>query len=382
MPRIYLSPPHISPEGYEQEYVAQAFASNWIAPLGAFVDRFEEELAVLTHRRGGAALSSGTAAIHLALRSCGLEPGDKVLSSSFTFAATCNPIIYEQGLPVFIDSEYTSWNIDPDLVEQALAEGKKSGKQAKALLAVSLYGQAANLPRLSELCDYYGVALIDEATEALGASIAGRPCGSFGKFGVLSFNGNKIITTSGGGALVADDLEALAKIRFWATQSRDPAPHYQHSELGFNYRLSNICAAIGCGQLQVLSRHLAARQAVFHRYSEGFQAVPAIEMMPRYGEPNHWLSVITFTPESRVTPQKVAAALAAEDIESRPAWKPMNLQPYWGKYPFYSRSASGSVGADLFARGLCLPSGSALSQEDQDKIIAIVTACCTGSEPS
>ena len=371
--KINLSLPHMSDEGYELAYIADAFASNWIAPLGAYVDRFERELAELTQRQGAAVFNSGTAAIHMALRACGVQPGDRVLCSSFTFAASCNPIIYEQGVPIFIDSEYESWNLDPHLLEQALEQCAREGRQVKAVLAVSLYGTPANLPRIAELCDHYGVALIDEATEALGASIAGKPCGSFGRFGILSFNGNKIITTSGGGAVVSDDLEALAKMRFWATQSRDPAPHYQHSELGFNYRLSNICAAIGCGQLKVLSERIAARIAIFERYSQAFTDLPQIEMMPAYGEPNRWLSVIAIAKGCDITPGEIAAALAAEDIETRPAWKPMNLQPYWERFPFYyDKGRERPVGDDIFNRGLCLPSGSNLQIADQERVIACV----------
>jgi dTDP-4-amino-4,6-dideoxygalactose transaminase len=365
----------MSDQGYEQAYVQDAFASNWIAPLGSYVDRFESELAALSGRAGGVALSSGTAAIHLALRYSGVQSGDRVLCSSLTFAASCNPIIYQQGTPIFIDSDYETWNIDPDLVEQALEDGKKSGKQAKAVLAVSLYGQMADLPRISELCQHYDVTLIDEAAEALGADLDDNPGGSFGRFGIFSFNGNKIITTSGGGAVVGDDLEALAKLRFWATQSRDPAPHYQHSELGFNYRLSNICAAIGCGQLQVLAERVRARREIFKRYSEAFAGIPQIQMMPVYGNPTHWLTVITLVEGSKVTPGQIAAALQTDDIESRPVWKPMNLQPYWEKYAYYTKNPGESIGDDLFRRGLCLPSGSSLTEEQQERVITVVKSC-------
>ena len=370
--KIYLSPPHLSSEGYEQAYVTDVFASNWIAPLGAYVDRFEQELASRTERKGGVALSSGTAAIHLALKACGVAPGDNVICSAFTFAASCNPIIYEQGIPIFIDSDYETWNLDVDLVEKALADCALSGRPAKAVIAVSLYGQPANLPRLEELCKHYEVALIDEATEALGASVLGRPCGSFGRFGILSFNGNKIITTSGGGAVVGDDSEALAKMRFWATQSRDAAPHYQHSELGFNYRMSNLCAAVGCGQLQVLDEHVAATRAIYARYCEAFADIPQIEMMPLYAESTNWLSVITLANGSPIAPADIAQKLAAEDIESRPAWKPMNLQPYWQNYTFYAKDKANPVGDDIFRRGLCLPSGSNLLPHEQEKVISCV----------
>ena len=373
--RIYLSPPHMSEQGYELSYIHDAFASNWIAPLGSYVDRFEQELSFLTDRQGAVALNSGTSAIHMALRSCGVNAGDLVLCSSFTFAASCNPIIYQQGTPVFIDSDPTTWNMDPDLLEQALEEARQKGQRVGAVIAVSLYGQPADLERISEICAHYQVPLIDEAAEALGAHIGGKPCGSFGHFGILSFNGNKIITTSGGGAIVSNDLEALAKIRFWATQSRDPAPHYEHSELGFNYRLSNISAAIGCGQLRVFPERLLARRSIFERYSRYFEDIPNIEMMPSYGSPNRWLSVMTLTAGSAETPASIAKVLAEANMETRPTWKPMNLQPYWKHYAFYVKNPARPVGDDLFARGLCLPSGSSLQPADQDRIIDIVRSC-------
>ena len=373
--RIFLSPPHMSEQGYELSYIHDAFASNWIAPLGSYVDRFEQELSFLTDRQGAVALNSGTSAIHMALRSCGVNAGDLVLCSSFTFAASCNPIIYQQGTPVFIDSDPLTWNMDPDLLEKALEDARQKGQRVGAVIAVSLYGQPAALLRISEICAHYKVPLIDEAAEALGAHVGGKPCGSFGHFGILSFNGNKIITTSGGGAIVSNDLEALAKIRFWATQSRDPAPHYEHSELGFNYRLSNISAAIGCGQLRVFPERLSARRNTFERYAAFFEDISDIAMMPTYGTPNRWLSVITFAPTCPQTPASVAKVLADASIETRPTWKPMNLQPYWKKYAFYAKNAQQPVGDDLFARGLCLPSGSSLLPTDQDRIIELVRSC-------
>jgi len=362
----------MSEEGYELQYVQEAFASNWIAPLGPFVERFEQDLAALSGRRGALALNSGTAAIHLALRHAGVGAADRVLCSSLTFAASCNPIIYQQAVPVFIDSAAATWNIDPDLVEQALEEGKRTGKQAKALVAVSIYGIPADLPRLAELCDHYGVALIDEAAEALGARIEGKACGGYGSYGIYSFNGNKIITTSGGGAVLSDDLEALAKMRFWATQSRDPAPYYQHSELGFNYRLSNISAAIGCGQLEVLSKRLLRRREIFQCYAAAFAKYPYIQMMPQVGDPNYWLTVITLGLDAPLFPRQLAAVLAAENIETRPAWKPMNLQPFWQNFPYYTHSPRASVGDDIFIRGLCLPSGSGLTPAQQERVIAAI----------
>ena len=370
--RIFLSPPHMSNEGYELSNIQDAFASNWIAPLGSYVDRFEKEIAALSNRAGGVALSSGTAAIHLALKAAGMQPQDRVICSSFTFAASCNPIVYEQGIPIFIDSEYKSWNLDPDLVEQALNDYKDGEHPIRAILAVSLYGQPAQMTRLEEIAKHYDVILIDEATEALGASIEGRPCGSFGQFGIFSFNGNKMVTTSGGGMVVADREDILSKMRFWATQSRDPAPYYQHSELGYNYRLSNISAAIGCGQLTVLPQHLAQRKAIFTRYEKAMESIEGISMMPVYGEPCHWLSVALLDKTAKVKAAEVIAALEAENIESRHAWKPMEQQPYWQAYPFYTKNPQQSVGNDLFTRGICLPSGSSLSEEDQHRVIDVL----------
>lgn len=380
--RLYLSPPHLGQA--EQTFVQEAFDSNWVAPLGPNVDGFEKELAGMVGVAGGAALTTGTAAIHLALKYVGVQPGDHVLCSSLTFSGTCNPIHYVCAKPVFIDSDYQSWNMSPAALEKALAELKAQGIKPKAALVVDLYGQSANYPRLSSILEREGIALIEDSAEALGATCNGRHCGAFGRFGIFSFNGNKIITTSGGGMLVSDDLEALKKIRFWATQSRDPARHYQHSELGYNYRMSNILAGIGRGQLQVLPQRIARRKEINQAYRSGFQDLPEIEFMPiaSYGEPNYWLTVITLKSGCQVTPNQIMDALEAENIESRPIWKPMHLQPFFAACPFYSHFDAGnqppggnlppSVSEDLFNRGVCLPSGSSMSVEEQNGVIRII----------
>lgn len=369
MTRIYLSSPHIGED--ERRLVMDAFDTNWIAPLGPHVDAFEKELATRVGVPHAAALSSGTAAIHLALRLLGVTRDDDVLCSSLTFCATANPIVYESARPVFIDSERASWNIDPDLVDEELTARAKSGKRAKALIAVDLYGQSCDWDRLLEVCARHELPIIEDAAEALGATYKGRACGSFGQIGVFSFNGNKIITTSGGGMLVANDAALVEKTRFWATQARDPAPHYQHSELGFNYRLSNVCAAIGRGQLRVLDDRVAARRAVFARYEAALGDLDGLTFMPEpaWSRANRWLTCI-LVDEGRLgaSREDLRLALAKEDIEARPVWKPLHLQPIFEG----ARARGGAVAEDLFARGLCLPSGSNLSEPDQARVIDVI----------
>lgn len=368
--RIYLSSPHMS--GYEQEFIQEAFATNWIAPLGPHVDAFERELADYVGIRGAAATSSGTAAIHLALKLAGVEAGDYVFCSSLTFSASANPIIYQGATPVFIDSEEESWNMSPKALKRAFKDAVLLGKMPKAVIIVHLYGQSANMGELGEICDQHGVTVIEDAAESLGATYKGKQSGTLGKFGIYSFNGNKIITTSGGGMLVSNDLEALQKARFWATQARDPARHYQHSEIGYNYRLSNVLAGIGRGQMKVLTERIKARRAIFARYYTALADVKGIEFMPEapYGQSNRWLTTMTIDSEKLgVTPNQLMDALAEENIETRPIWKPLHLQPIFQHYPYYSHTEGDSVSERIFDNGICLPSGSNMTPEDQDRVI-------------
>lgn len=366
--RIYLASPHMC--GKEQEYVNEAFETNWIAPLGPHVNAFEKEIANYVGVKSAAALSSGTAAIHLALVALGIGEGDIVFCSSLTFAASCNPIIYQKATPVFIDSEPESFNMSPIALEKAFKEHKP-----KAVIVVHLYGQSANMDKIKEICERYNVPIIEDAAESLGATYKGKMTGTIGKFGIYSFNGNKIITTSGGGMVVSDDEEAIEKIRFWATQARDPARHYQHSELGFNYRMSNVCAGIGRGQLTVLEKRINQKKAIYNKYKEAFADIDEIEMMHicDFGKPNYWLSVITLKEDSKVKPLDILLALEEENIESRPIWKPMHLQPFYKNYPFYNHKDEGiSVSEDIFNRGLCLPSDTKMTDEDMNRVIEII----------
>ncbi|WP_075618321.1 aminotransferase class I/II-fold pyridoxal phosphate-dependent enzyme [Paenisporosarcina indica] len=371
--RIFLSSPHMS--GNEQAYIKEAFDTNWIAPLGANVDGFEAEIAAYAGSEGAAAVSSGTAAIHLALDLLGVGQGDTVFCSSLTFIATANPILYLGADPVFIDSDEESWNISPVALERALVEAKAEDKLPKAVLIVNLYGQSAEMDELMALCNAYGIPVIEDAAESLGASYKGKKSGTFGKFGVFSFNGNKIITTSGGGMLVSDDVEQISRSRFLATQARDQAKHYQHSVVGYNYRMSNVLAGIGRAQLEVLDERVKARRAVFERYVEALGEVDGLEFMPElegtYG--NRWLTTLTLDPEKiKVTPYKLIDALAEENIEARPVWKPLHLQPVFEGCKFYAHGENDDVSQRLFERGLCLPSGSNMSIEEQHKVIEVI----------
>lgn len=375
---VYLSPPHMS--GLEEQFVAEAFTTNWIAPLGPHVDAFERELADYVGTKGAVALSSGTAAIHLALRLLGVGPGDKVFCSSLTFAASANPILYQGAEPVFIDAEPESWNMSPFALERAFFAAKKLGKLPKAVIVVNLYGQSADMLPLLAICNRYGVPVIEDAAESLGATYLGKASGTFGKFGIYSFNGNKIITTSGGGILVSNDLNALEKARFWATQARDPATHYQHSEFGYNYRLSNILAGVGRGQLRVLEERVNSRRAVFERYYEALSGVDGIEFMPEgsYGRSSRWLTALTVDPNCcGVTAIHIIDELAKQNIEARPVWKPLHLQPLFKECAYYSHSTDESISDRLFERGLCLPSGSNLTHFDQSRVIECVKRCLT-----
>jgi dTDP-4-amino-4,6-dideoxygalactose transaminase len=370
--RVYLSPPHLT--GAEAERVAAAFASNWIAPLGPEVDAFEAELAAACGVGHAAALSSGTAALHLALLLAGVERGDEVWCSDLTFVASVNAAVYCGAVPVLVDADPATWTLDPALVAEELAAAARRGRLPRALVAVDLYGQCCDYGALEPLCAEHGVTLIEDAAEALGGTCLGRPAGAFGRFAALSFNGNKIITTSGGGALVGDDGEGIARARFLASQAREPGPHYEHETLGFNYRLSNLLAAVGRGQLATLAQRVAARRAHFARYRELLGGLPGLDFMPEapYGTSNRWLTVITLDPAAFGADRElVRQALEAEDIEARPVWKPMHLQPLYAG----ERCLGGTVGEALFARGLCLPSGSNLAAADLDRVVQIVHRC-------
>lgn len=372
--RIYLASPHMG--RLEEVFVKEAFDTNWIAPLGANVDGFEKELSEYVGSKTGAALASGTAAIHMALKALGVKKGDKVFCSSLTFAASCNPIIYEGGIPVFIDSEPESHNMSPVALEKAFKAYEEKGEMPKAVIVVNLYGQSADMDKIIEICKKYNVPIIEDAAESLGATYKGKHSGTFGEYGIYSFNGNKIITTSGGGMLVSNNKEGIAKVRFWSTQARDKARHYEHTELGYNYRMSNIVAGIGRGQLRVLEDRIAKKKEIFESYKEAFKDIKDIEMMPvcEYGEPNYWLTTITLNEKSKVKPLDIILALEKENIESRPIWKPMHIQPYYKEYDFYSHNDEDevSVSEDIFNRGMCLPSDTKMSDHDMDRVIKII----------
>lgn len=371
--RIFLSSPTMN--GHEMEFIQEAFDTNWVAPLGKNVDEFEKELAAYVGAKHAAALCAGTHAIHLAVKLAGIKPGDVVLSSALTFSATCNPVAYEGGKLVFIDAEKDTWNMSPD----ALREGFKKYPQTKAVLLAHLYGTPAKMDEIMEICEEHGVPLIEDAAEALGSTYKGKECGTFGKYGIFSFNGNKIITTSGGGMLVADSEDDIKKARFWATQSREPARHYEHKEIGYNYRMSNIVAGIGRGQLLTLDEYKKKKQEIYQCYKEAFSGIPEILMNPLNpdGEANNWLSCITLDLDcikKGITPLTVMKALEKENIESRPIWKPMNLQPVYEENDFIQvESCNGvSVGEDIFNRGVCLPSDVKNTDEEMAKIIEII----------
>lgn len=364
--RVYLSPPHMG--GLEEQFISEAFASNWISSTGPHVEAFEREFAEAVGSPHAAALSSGTAALHLALHLLGVGAGDEVIVSTLTFAASVNPVRYLGATPVFIDSERASWNMDPGLLEEALEQRARAGKLPKAVVLVHLYGQSANVDPILASCRRYGVPLLEDAAEALGAAYLGRTPGTFGAAGVFSFNGNKIITTSGGGMLISQDGELIAHARKLATQARDPAPHYEHSEVGYNYRLSNILAGIGRGQLRVLEERVAARRNVFEFYRDALRDLPGIDFMPEapWGRHTRWLTTLTIGPcELGIDREGIRIALENENIEARPVWKPMHLQPIFDGFPTFG----GAVAADLFERGLCLPSGSNLDENSLERVV-------------
>lgn len=362
--KIYLSTPHMSDEGYEMAFVQEAFDTNWIAPVGKNVTEFEKELAAFVGVDHAAALSSGTAALHMALKAAGVGRGDIVFCQSLTFSASANPIIYQNAIPVFIDSDFETWNMSP----QALEEAFKAYPEAKAVIVVHLYGLAADLDPIKEICDRHGAVLIEDAAESLGTLYKGSYTGSLGEYGVFSFNGNKIITTSCGGMLVSDKGEKIAKARFWATQAKDKAPYYQHSELGFNYKMSNICAGIGRGQLKVLEDRIRKKREIYDYYKKELEGLPGLTMMPEndWNESNCWLSCIYL--KGKVRPGNILQALEAENIEARLIWKPMHTQPLYKGSDYYG----GQVAEKLFENGLCLPSDTKFGKEDLLRITEII----------
>ncbi|MCA1668662.1 MAG: aminotransferase class I/II-fold pyridoxal phosphate-dependent enzyme [Thermomicrobia bacterium] len=370
--KIYLSPPHMS--GLEQTYVQDAFETNWIAPLGPHVDAFEREFCEVTGAAHAAALTSGTAALHLAMILLGVGPGDEVLGSTFTFSASVNPITYCGARPTFIDSERTSWNMDPALLRETLAKRAQAGKLPKAVVVVDLYGQSADLDAIKAACDEYGVPLVEDAAAAVGTTYKGRATGTVGKFGAFSFNGNKIITTSGGGMLVSDDGAAIAHARKLATQARDPAVHYLHTEIGYNYRLSNVLAAIGRGQLVVIEDRVAKRRENYDAYVRALGDVPGITFQPEapWGRHSRWLINILIDPQAFGADREVVRqALAAEEIEARPLWKPMHTQPVFTG----CEHVGGAVAEELFETGLSLPSGSTLTEDDLARVVGVIRRC-------
>jgi pyridoxal phosphate-dependent aminotransferase EpsN len=371
--RILLSSPHMG--GTEQKYINEAFETNWIAPLGPNVDGFERELAEYVGINDAAAVNSGTAAIDLALNLLDVGVGDTVFCSSLTFIASANPIIYRGAIPVFIDSESDTWNMSPQALESALIETVAIGKIPKAVIIVNLYGQTAKMDELMELCNRYDVAVVEDAAESLGSTYKGKKSGTFGNYGVYSFNGNKIITTSGGGMLVSNDVNALKQARFLATQARDAAKHYQHSIIGYNYRLSNVLAGIGRGQLEVLDDRVAQKRAIFDRYEEALGSIAGVSLMPELENTfsNRWLSVILLDPEKiAILPYEVIDALNEEHIEARPVWKPLHLQPVFKGCKFYSHNINESVSEVLFAQGICLPSDTKMTVLQQQRVIDVL----------
>ena len=373
---ILLSTPHLGDR--ELELVREAFDTNWIAPVGPHIDAFEREFASVVGSKYAAALSSGTAALHLALKLVGVEAKDEVFCSTFTFIASASPITYLGAKPVFVDSDRISWNMDPNLLETALAKRDRIGKLPKAIVLVHLYGQSADIEPILEVCERYSIPLIEDAAEALGATYKNTAPGTWGRAGIFSFNGNKIITTSGGGMLVSNEADLVAKAKFLATQARDPQPHYEHTEIGFNYRLSNICAGIGRGQLSVLKDRVAARRRNFNVYREALRELPGVEFMPEadHGTCSRWLSCLTIDPEvAGIDRERVRLKLLEQQIETRPLWKPMHLQPVFAD----CECINNGVAEDLFQKGLCLPSGSNLTKEDLERVVSNIVELYTKS---
>lgn len=389
---IFLASPHMSDEEYEKEYIKEAFDTNWIAPLGKNVTEFEKEMMKKLGAKAAVALSSGTAAIHMALKAVGVGEGDIVFCQSLTFSATANPILYEKAVPVFIDSDEDSWNMDPVLLEKAFEKYKKEGKLPKAVIVVHLYGLCAHIEEIAAICKKHNVPLIEDAAESLGTTCKGKYTGTFGDYGIISFNGNKIITTSGGGMLLIntpDAKERAAKVLFWATQAREKARWYQHEEIGYNYRMSNIVAGIGRGQLKILDKRIEQKRVIYQYYQEHIGNLKGVTMMfPRKNTfSNCWLTTIQLADECKVKPIDIMLALEEEDVESRPVWKPLHLQPVFRNYDFITFAdtlyiVDGETGADnstageIFRRGVCLPSDTKLTLEDLDRICKVIEQCC------
>ena len=373
--RVYLASPHMSEEGYEQKYIQEAFDTNWIAPLGNNVTMFEKEVCDLVRSKEGITLSSGTAAIHLALKLAGVQEGDLVFCQSLTFVASVNPILYEKAIPIMIDSEEDTWNISVDALEEAFIKYEKMGQKPKAVVIVHIYGICAKVKQIKQLCEKYQVVLIEDAAESLGSTIDGQYTGTFGDYGIYSFNGNKIITTSSGGMLLCNGKNAkedAQKARFLATQAREKERYYEHKEIGYNYRMSNITAGIGRGQLKVLYQRIEKKRQIYKRYQEGFQDIKDISMMPfDVGNTyqNCWLTTIVLKKDSKVTSNQIIDALEKENIESRPVWKPMHLQPLFKDCDYIDQN---SVSETLFEYGVCLPSDTKMTNEIQNRVIEIV----------
>lgn len=370
--RIFLSPPHMGVN--ELDFIQEAFASNYIAPIGPQINAFEEEFAEKVGARYSVAVTTGTAALHLLLRYVGVDKGDEVVCSDLTFVGSVNPIMYEGAQPVFIDSDLSSWNLDPILLRDELTDRAAQGRLPKAVVLVHLYGQSAKIDPIKELCDTHGIALIEDAAESLGALYKGKATGTFGLAGFYSFNGNKIITTSGGGMIVSDDEDLINKVRFWATQARDAANHYEHSELGYNYRMSNVLAAIGRGQLEVLSKRVERKRQIFKIYEEQLSDLPGITFMPEpdYSHSTRWLTCLMIDPKLAGTDRDIVIQeLEKKNIESRPTWKPMHMQPLYKD----CQVVGGSVSELIFRTGLCLPSGTAMTVSDMDLIITTIRRC-------
>lgn len=367
--RIFLSAPHMG--GTEREFVSRAFDSNWIAPVGPDIDAFEQEIVNYTSASYAGAVISGTAAIHLALMLLNIEQSDEVICSSFTFAGSVFPVLYGGATPVFVDSEESSWNMDPNLLESAIKKSIKKGKKPKAIILVHLYGQSADIDPIMAIAGRYEIPLIEDAAESMGGLYKGKHTGTFGRFGIFSFNGNKIITTSGGGVLVGKNSEDIERARYLATQARSPAVHYEHTCVGYNYRMSNIVAAIGRGQLSVLDQRVERKRAIFERYRSALEEIDGVGFMPEpvWSRSNRWLTCITLNPAKiKKTHEELRLALESENIESRPLWKPMHLQPVFSHYPAFTNSVSET----LFQRGLCLPSGTGMSDDDLTRTIDTV----------
>ena len=370
MKKIYLASPHMSDEKYEEKYVKEAFDTNWLSTVGENINEFEKSVREYLGVNASVALGSGTSAIHLGLKALGVKKDDIVFVSDLTFSASVNPIIYESATPVFIDSEYATWNMSPKALRKAFEK-----YTPKAVIVVHLYGRAANMKEIVKICEEHNVPILEDAAEGLGTIYEGKFLGTYGKCSALSFNGNKIITTTGGGMFISNDEEIANKVRICSTQSKDPARHYQHSEIGYNYRMSNVLAGIGRGQMRVLEDRIAKKNEIFNKYKDAFKDIDDIEMMPENENErsNEWLSAMTLKESSKVKPLDVILALEKENIESRPVWKPMHMQPVFEKYDFINENETGgSVGEDLFARGVCLPSDTKMTDEDMERVIKII----------